>query len=117
MRCLHMWRKNSVQKMVEIKAHLNCIHVSRICAWNTSKLAYDGSGNVERSIKNDNQEPDYSLCKFTSGKMYNCDLNASYNIGARYFIRKMIYKTPELADKVPVASRRTYSDLKALLAA
>lgn len=103
--------------MVEIKAHLNCIHVSHICAWNTSKLAYDGSGKVERSIKNDNQKPNYSLCKFTSGKMYNCDLNASYNIGARYFIRKMIYKTPELADKVPVASRRTYSDLKALLAA
>lgn len=114
---LHMWRKNSIQKMVEIKAHLNCIHVSHICAWNTSKLAYDGSGKVERGIKNDNQEPNYSLCKFTSGKMYNCDLNASYNIGARYFIRKMIYKTPELADKVPVASRRTYSDLKALLAA
>ena len=25
-----------------------------------------------------------------SGKQYNCDLNASYNIGARYFIRELL---------------------------
>lgn len=78
---LHMWKKNSVQKYVKHKAHRQGIRVSRICAWNTSKLAYDGSGNVARDSNN------YSLAIFNNGKKYNCDLSASYNIGARYFIR------------------------------
>lgn len=44
----------------------------------TSAYAFDGSGKVKRS------KIQYSLCRFTTGKHYNCDLNASYNIGARY---------------------------------
>jgi hypothetical protein len=32
------------------------------------------------------------MCTFTSGKRYHCDLSASYNIGARYFVRE-IYKS------------------------
>ena len=31
----------------------------------------------------------HSLCAFQTGKRYNCDLSASYNIGARYFIREL----------------------------
>ena len=103
--------------MVELKAHLNCIHVSHVCAWNTSRLAFDGSGKVKRGIEMDGQRPNYSLCQFTSGKIYNCDLSASYNIGARYFVRKMLEEAPTLVDKVPTASRRVYADLKSLLAA
>lgn len=80
---LHMWKKNSVQKYVEHKAHRQGIRVSHICAWNTSKLAYDGSGTVIRNTSN------YSLATFSNGKKYNCDLSASYNIGARYFIREL----------------------------
>lgn len=45
----------------------------------TSAYAFDGSGKVKRSKIN------YSLCSFTTGKNYNSDLNASYNIGARYW--------------------------------
>lgn len=45
----------------------------------TSAYAFDGSGKVRRSKIN------YSLCHFTTGKNYNADLNASYNIGARYW--------------------------------
>ena len=30
-----------------------------------------------------------ALAVFRSGKQYNADLNASYNIGARYFIREI----------------------------
>ncbi|MGK7928638.1 MAG: IS200/IS605 family accessory protein TnpB-related protein [Spirulina sp.] len=45
----------------------------------TSAYAFDGSGKVKRSKIN------YSLCRFTTGKQYNADLNASYNIGARYW--------------------------------
>jgi putative transposase len=45
----------------------------------TSAYAFDGSGKVKRSKIN------YSLCRFSTGKQYNADLNASYNIGARYW--------------------------------
>ena len=32
-----------------------------------------------------------SVCvRFQTGKRYNCDLSASYNIGARYFIREIL---------------------------
>ncbi|KYC35309.1 transposase [Scytonema hofmannii PCC 7110] len=45
----------------------------------TSAYAFDGSGKVKRDKVN------YSLCRFTSGKRYHSDLNASYNIAARYW--------------------------------
>ncbi len=45
----------------------------------TSAYAYDGSGKVKRDKVN------YSLCRFSSGKRYHSDLNASYNIAARYW--------------------------------
>ncbi len=44
----------------------------------TSSYAYDGSGKLKRSSQN------YELAVFSSGKQYNCDLSASYNIGARF---------------------------------
>lgn len=47
----------------------------------TSKLAYDGSGQVKRDNKN------YALATFSSGKRYNCDLNGSYNIAARGWLK------------------------------
>ncbi|MCM0590881.1 MAG: transposase [Gloeotrichia echinulata IR180] len=45
----------------------------------TSAYAFDGSGKVKRDKNN------YSLAKFATGKLYNADLSASYNIGARYW--------------------------------
>ena len=45
---LALWRKQEIQKLVEHKAHILGIRISHICAWNTSKLAFDGSGKVER---------------------------------------------------------------------
>lgn len=103
---LHMWKKNSIQKYVEHKAHRKGIRVSRICAWNTSKLAYDGSGVVVRDTDN------YSLATFNNGKKYNCDLSASYNIGARYFIRELeksisAKKWSLIQAKVPKCVKRT----------
>lgn len=113
---LHLWKKREIQTMCEHKAHRYGIRVSRVCAWNTSRLAYDGSGPVSRDPKN------HSLCVFQSGKQYNCDLSASYNIGARYWIREIIKTLPEterssLEAKVPVVKRRTscvYADLRKL---
>lgn len=134
---LHLWRKRAIQDMVERKAHLNLIRVSRVCAWGTSKLAFDGSGEILRGRINLSKEElanllsmpqgerktnkgrpkthcGQELCTFQSGKEYNCDLSASYNIGARYFLREWCKVTPGLEEKLPKASQRTYADLKNL---
>ena len=113
---LHLWRKRDIQKCCEHQAHRKGMRVSRICAWNTSRLAYDGSGAVTRDREN------HSLCTFQTGKRYNCDLSASYNIGARYFIRELLKPLPAterslLEAKVPPVKRRTscvYADLRKL---
>ena len=85
---------------------------------NTSRLAFDGSGWSKRGREITTETP-YALMKFPSGKIYNADLNASYNIGARYFIRnilKTVTETQRLAleAKVPQVAKRstcTLSDL------
>ena len=45
---LHLWRTKYVQSMVIEKAHRSLIRVARVCACNTSRLAFDGSGRVSR---------------------------------------------------------------------
>lgn len=45
---LHMWRCNGIQEIAAHRAHRLGIRISRICPWNTSRLAYDGSGRLER---------------------------------------------------------------------
>ena len=120
-----MWRAQYVQSMVEIKAHRAGIRVSHVCAWNTSRLAFDGSGRVLRGAESTETMNYYSLCKFSTGKVYNCDLNATYNIGARFFIREILRNQSErtrlaLTAKVPSLAKRstcTLSDLKDLRAA
>ena len=110
---LHMWRKQSVQEITEHQAHRLGMRISRVCAWKTSAYAFDGSGRVTRDPKN------HSLGVFRNGKQYNCDLSASYNIGARYFIRELLKPVPEtersvVEAKVPAVQRRTscvYADL------
>ena len=113
---LHLWKKRDIQKRCEHQAHRRGMRISRICAWNTSRLAYDGSGTVVRDSGN------HSLCTFQNGKRYNCDLSASYNIGARYFIREFLKPLPVterslLEAKVPSVKRRiscVYADLREL---
>ena len=115
---LHLWRKRDIQKCCEHQAHRKGMRVSRICAWNTSRLAYDGSGAVTRDWEN------HSLCTFQTGKRYHCDLSAAYNIGARYFIRERLKPLSatvrsSLEAKVPSVKRRTscvYADLLLLSA-
>ena len=115
---LNMWKKNTIQNIVEHKAHKNGIRVSRVCAWGTSKLAYDGSGKVLRGKKANLNT--YELCQFSSGKIYNCDLSASYNIGARFFIREMQKILPvkvwsDIVAKVPECQKRTQCTYNTLL--
>ena len=111
---LHLWKAKNVQDMVELKAHREGMRISRVCAWNTSKLAYDGSGVVTRFNNN------YSMCIFSTGKLYNCDLSASYNIGARYFIREILKSLSEMRRlevlaKVPELSTRSRCTLSSLI--
>ena len=117
---LHHWRAMYVQAMVTQKAHREGIRMSTVCAWNTSRLAFDGSGRVLRGRESERTGGNYSLCEFRNGKVYNCDLNASYNIGARYFIREIIKSLPatagqQLEAKVPSAVKRSTCTLSTLI--
>ena len=112
---LHLWKSQTVQNIVSNKAHRLGMRISRVNAWGTSKLAYDGSGYVERGI-----DGNYSVCRFTSGKVYNCDLSASYNIGARYFIREILKSLPAkirlgIEAKVPQCTKRSTCTLSTLI--
>ena len=78
--------------MVTHKAHRLGIRISHVNPWGTSRLAFDGSGTVLRGEKAGLGS--HSLCKFKNGKVYNCDLSASYNIGSRYFIRELLKSLP-----------------------
>lgn len=112
---LSVWNHAAIREHVEHKAHLRGIRLSTICAWKTSALAFDGSGKVTRDENN------HALAMFPSGKQYNCDLSASYNIGARYFIRELLKSLPatevsRVKVKIPDVGRRTSCTLSTLRA-
>ena len=115
---LKMWRSQEVQSIVTNKAHRLGMRISHICAWGTSKFAYDGSGHVLRGKEGGFNT--YELCKFQNGKTYNCDLSASYNIGARYFIREIL-KSCSATDrlgievKVPQCTKRSTCTFSTLI--
>ena len=117
----HFWRYKRIYKVLAQRAHQYGLRIARVNARNTSRLAFDGSGWSKRGCEITSETP-YALMEFPSGKIYNADLNASYNIGARYFIRhllKTVTATQRLAlealeAKVPQVAKRstcTLSDL------
>lgn len=115
---LALWRKREIQHRTEALASRYGIRVSYICAVNTSRLAFDGSGLVTRG--KDAGFKNQKLCVFKSGKIYNCDLSASKNIGARYFIRVLLKSMSAktllpVRAKVPELGRRTKCTLAALI--
>lgn len=97
---IHLWRANDVQKRVELQAHRRGMRISHVCAWGTSKLAFDGSGKTDRNtvyrLEHGKKHYNFSICKFTNGKTYNCDLSAAQNIGARFFLREYQKLYPKL---------------------
>jgi len=115
---IHHWRADYVQRLVTDKAHRLGIHVSHVNAWGTSRLAFDGSGRLLRG--KDAGFRTAALCRFQNGKIYNCDLNASYNIGARYFIRELLKSLPakerlRIEAKVPQCCKRSTCTLSTLI--
>ena len=123
---LQYWTKQFIYHKTLEKAHSLGLRVSRVSPKNTSRLAYDGSGIVSRGeidptkLYKNKPSKNYSICKFTTGKVYNADLNASYNIGARYFIREIIKPLSEktrlqLEAKVPLLAARNQHTLSTLI--
>lgn len=115
---LKMWRSQEVQSIVTNKAHRLGMRISRICAWGTSKFAFDGSGTILRGKQGGFAT--YALCKFANGKTYNCDLSASYNIGARYFIRELLKSLDVnsrlgIEAKVPQCTKRSTCTFSTLI--
>ena len=116
---LALWKARKVQDIVQNRCHRVGMRISRICAWNTSRLAFDGSGKVMRGNESARTGGSYSVCEFQNGRIYNCDLNAAYNIGARYYIRELTKSIPvtewqRIQAKVPACAKRstcTLSDL------
>ena len=116
---LHLWKARRVQSIVTDQAHRLGMRVSHVNAWNTSRLAFDGSGRVLRGRQSEKTNGSYSVCEFQNGKVYNCDLNATYNIGARYFIRTLLKSLPEterlaVEAKVPSCAKRSTCTLSTL---
>lgn len=107
----HFWRYKRIYKVLTHKAHQHGLRVARVNARNTSRLAFDGSGWSKRGREITPNTP-HALVQFPNGKIYNADLNASYNIGARYFIKhlfKTVTVTQRLAleAKVPEVTKRS----------
>ena len=117
---LHLWKARRVQSIVTDQAHRLGMRVSHVNAWNTSRLAFDGSGRVLRGRQSEKTGGSYSVCEFQNGKVYNCDLNATYNIGARYFIRTLLKSLPAterlaMEAKVPACAKRSTCTLSTLI--
>jgi IS605 OrfB family transposase len=99
----HTWLHRRVVEFTESKWREYGGRLATVSARNTSKFAYDGSGQVTRSVNGN-----YSVCRFKTGKVYNCDLNATYNIAAKYFLRSREAdqaksgKSPDLASRIPI---------------
>lgn len=73
----HRWFHRLLVDRIEAKATEAGLRTRTVYPRGTSSQAFDGSGKVLRDKGN------ARLCTFPSGKRYNADLNAAYNIAAR----------------------------------
>ena len=116
---VHFWRYKRIFNVLTHKAHQNGLRVARVNARNTSRLAFDGSGWSKRGREISSKTP-HSIMQFSTGKTYNADLNASYNIGARYLIKELL-KTVTVTQrlvleaKVPQVTKRSTCTLSSLI--
>ena len=80
-RRFHTWMHRRLVEYTTWKWHEQGGRLAFVSPRGTSKYAFDGSGEVRRDKSN------AQWAVFPSGKRYNADLNASYNIAAKYFHR------------------------------
>ncbi|NEO21496.1 MAG: IS200/IS605 family element transposase accessory protein TnpB [Moorea sp. SIO1F2] len=85
----HGWLHRAIATWTEAKWNELGGTVKYVNPRGTSSNAYDGSGSVKRDSKN------YGLCTFPTGKRYNTDLQATYNIAAKYWFYELVHKKGE----------------------
>ena len=108
----HGWLHRRIVNLTEMKWSELGGAVGFVNPRGTSSYAYDGSGKLTRSKTN------YELAVFSTGKQYNCDLSASYNIGARFILRLLGGNSPQDDDgKSTSSSPRSRGTLSMLWAA
>ena len=78
----HTWQHRRLFELISEKFEEAGGRVFTVYPRATSSYAYDGSGRLRRDSSR------YELATFASGKRYNADLNASDNIGARYWVHQ-----------------------------
>jgi IS605 OrfB family transposase len=77
----HGWLHQLLARRITDRAEEAGLAVDFVNPAGTSKYAFDGSGVVKRDAHNK------ALATFRTGKQYNADLNACYNIAARFFAK------------------------------
>lgn len=80
---VHLWRKKEVIRRTQELAHRFGMRYETVNPYNTSALAYDGSGRIKRDPK------DTSKATFKDGRSVPADLNGAINIGSRFFVRQI----------------------------
>ena len=85
----HGWLHRRIVNLTEMKWSELGGKVIFVNPRGTSSYAYDGSGKLNRNNQN------YALAQFASSKLYNADLSASYNIGARDILKLCGGNSPE----------------------
>ena len=85
----HNWLHRRIVSLTEMKWSELGGRVVFVNPRGTSSYAYDGSGKLKRNNQN------YALARFANSKLYNADLSASYNIGARGILQLCGGNSPE----------------------
>ncbi len=79
----HGWLHRLLAQWIQTRAEELGLLVEFVNRAGTSEFAYDGSGKVRRDGRN------WSWVTFATGKRYHADLNACYNIAARFFAKML----------------------------
>ncbi|MEY2342110.1 IS200/IS605 family accessory protein TnpB-related protein, partial [Acidithiobacillus sp. IBUN Pt1247-S3] len=79
----HGWLHRQLAERIRGRAEEAGLLTEFVNRAGTSETAYDGSGAVKRDGRN------WSWVTFATGKRYNADLNACYNIAARFFAKML----------------------------
>ena len=85
----HGWLHRRIVNLTEMKWSELGGKIVFVNPRGTSSYAFDGSGKVKRNNQN------YALARFANMKLYNADLSASYNVGARGVLKLCGGNSPE----------------------
>ena len=107
---LHLWRKKEVIRRTQELAHRFGMRYETVNPYNTSALAYDGSGRIKRDPN------DATKATFKNGKNVPADLNGAINIGSRFFVRQIVNDMDKRLE-IHKKDRKKVKEAKAAIAA